>query len=385
MARDTLAYVARELTGAGGGFLSAEDADSVPPSQAQDPSAVAVEGAFYLWSTEELDTMLGADGPLVKSRFGAQPGGNAPHDPMGEFVGLNQFYLARTVKAVAEESETTREDVTHRLSRARSVLQTQRASRPRPHLDDKVLAAWNGLMIGAAARVAQVIADETTTALEMAERAARFARDTLWDRSRRVLRRRYRDGRASIDGYCEDYAFMIWGLLELFQTGGDPEWLAWARELQARQDAQFWDERSGGWFSTTGADSSVLLRAKDDYDGAEPSAGSVSVLNLLTLFHLTNDEDATRRAKATLARFGATPRWGCPGAPAHGVRPVAVPHRNISSCHHRSERASGHRGTSPRCVRRLSPLCRAHQRGARRSPGGVGPASALRRRADDAA
>ncbi len=305
VARDTLAYVARELTGAGGGFLSAEDADSVPPSQAQDPSAVAVEGAFYLWSTEELDTVLGADGPLVKSRFGAQPGGNAPHDPMGEFVGLNQFYLARTVKAVAEESETTREDVTHRLSRARSVLQTQRASRPRPHLDDKVLAAWNGLMIGAAARVAQVIADETTTALEMAERAARFARDTLWDRSRRVLRRRYRDGRASIDGYCEDYAFMIWGLLELFQTGGDPEWLAWARELQARQDAQFWDERSGGWFSTTGADSSVLLRAKDDYDGAEPSAGSVSVLNLLTLFHLTNDEDATRRAKATLARFGA--------------------------------------------------------------------------------
>ncbi len=305
VARDTLAYVGRELTGAGGGFLSAEDADSVPPSRAQDPNAVAVEGAFYLWSTKELDTALGADGRLVASRFGAHPGGNAPHDPMGEFVGLNQFYLARTVKAVAEEAETTLDDATLRLSRAREVLRARRASRPRPHLDDKVLAAWNGLMIGAAARVAQVIADETTTALEMAERAARFARDTLWDRSRRVLRRRYRDGHASIDGYCEDYAFMIWGLLELFQTGGDPEWLVRARELQARQDEQFWDERSGGWFSTTGADSSILLRAKDDYDGAEPSAGSVSVLNLLTLFHLTNDEGAARRAEATLARFGA--------------------------------------------------------------------------------
>ncbi len=115
---------------------------------------------------------------------------------------------------------------------------------------------------------------------------------------------RWRDGEASIDGYAEDYSSLVWGLLELFQADGDAAWLAWARELQAQQDAWFWDEKDAGWFSTSGRDPSVLLRLKEDYDGAEPSASSVSVLNLLTLAHLADDDSARRKAERTLARYG---------------------------------------------------------------------------------
>jgi uncharacterized protein YyaL (SSP411 family) len=123
-----------------------------------------------------------------------------------------------------------------------------------------------------------------------------------------VLLRRYRDGDAGIAGYAEDYAYLIAGLLELFQAGGDPAWLDWAIELQARQDALFWDDAQGGWFSTTGTDPTVLLRLKEDYDGAEPAASSVSVHNLLTLAHLTGSSEALAKAERTLGRYG--PRAG---------------------------------------------------------------------------
>ena len=145
----------------------------------------------------------------------------------------------------------------------------------------------------------------SAAALETATRAARFLRDWLWDADRDVLLRRFRDGRADIDAYSEDYACVVWGLLELFQAGGDPEWLDWARELQVTQNRLFWDEEGGGWFSTTGDDATVLLRLKEEYDGAEPSAGSVAVWNLLTLAHLSGGDEARGhgdRVERTLRR-----------------------------------------------------------------------------------
>ena len=308
VASDTLRYVTRELTGAEDGFLSAQDADSFPPEEAGTVGVKKTEGAFYLWTRDELDELLGSEADLVARRYGVEAAGNAPQDPTGEFIGKNQFYQARSLDDVAREAGATAGEVTAKLDRARDLLRERRDSRPHPHLDDKVLAAWNGLMIAAAARAARVLSKDSSQAMEMATRAARRVRESLWDAPRRVLRRRYREGRASIDGYCEDYACMVWGLLELFQTDGDPTWLRWARELQARQDQLFWDEDAGGWYSTTGDDPSVLLRVKDDYDGAEPSAGSVSVLNLLTLVHLETDTDALGRVEAALARFG--PRLG---------------------------------------------------------------------------
>jgi uncharacterized protein YyaL (SSP411 family) len=127
----------------------------------------------------------------------------------------------------------------------------------------------------------------------------------MWDSSQQVLKRRYREGDAAIDGYAEDYAYLIFGLLELFQAGGDPHWLEWARALQKRQDAQFWDAEHGGWFNTTGADPSVILRMKEDYDGAEPSPSSLAVLNLLMLAHLTGEAELFDRIDKTLKMFGS--------------------------------------------------------------------------------
>jgi uncharacterized protein YyaL (SSP411 family) len=125
----------------------------------------------------------------------------------------------------------------------------------------------------------------------------------MWNPDRQILMRRYRAGDTAIEGFAEDYAFLIWGLLELFQSSGDVEWLAWARQLQRRLDELFWDEVDGGWFSTTGDDPSVLLRAKEDHDGAEPSPTSVSALNLLMLSHLTGEPEYVRRATQAIESF----------------------------------------------------------------------------------
>jgi uncharacterized protein YyaL (SSP411 family) len=170
-----------------------------------------------------------------------------------------------------------------------------------------VLTAWNGLMIAALARAGRVFAGRTgaTGFLAAAKRAAGFIRTTLWNAEARQLSRRYRDGEAGIAAYAEDYAFLIFGLLELFQADGDPAWLEWSAELQAVQDERFWDPLDGGWFSTTGDDPTVLLRLKEEYDGAEPSAGAISVLNLLTLSHLRPSDDRHAKAERMLARLGS--------------------------------------------------------------------------------
>ena len=126
----------------------------------------------------------------------------------------------------------------------------------------------------------------------------------MWNEASQTLLRRYRRGEASIDAYAEDYAYLISGLLELFQADADVRWLEWAEALQRRQDTMFWDEVDGGWFSTTGLDKNVLLRMKEDYDGAEPTASSVSVMNLLTLTHLETDAAWSNEILKTLRHFG---------------------------------------------------------------------------------
>ena len=304
VAEDTIEYVRRDMTSPEGAFYSAEDADSLPPEAAGTDAAKA-EGAFYLWTDAEVDELLGADAEVAKRRLGIQAGGNAPQDPMGEFRGKNIPFLQQDIGEIAKLTGRTVDDVMAALGAGRKTLFDARAERPRPHLDDKVLAAWNGLMIAALARAAHVLDRAAAErSLQAAIRAATFARKRLWDPDRRILRRRARDGAVSIDGYAEDYAYLVWGLLELFQTSGDPAWLDWAIELQARQDALFWDEEGGGWFATTGEDPSVLLRVKEDYDGAEPAASSVAVENLLTLMHLRDDPEAAARVEKTFGRFG---------------------------------------------------------------------------------
>jgi uncharacterized protein YyaL (SSP411 family) len=306
VAEDTLQYVRRDMTSPDGAFYSAEDADSVPPEQATAPVPHKSEGAFYIWSDAEIASILGDDAEVARRRFGILPDGNAPQDPHGEFTGRNLLYVSESIEDVSARTNRAVDDVATALQRIRQKLFDARNTRPRPHLDDKVLTAWNGLMIAGFARAARTLrsSPEAPHYAAAAEKAASFIRTRLWNVSTRTLLRRYRDGEAAIEGYAEDYAYLIFGALELFQATGGPEWFEWALELQQRQDELFWDAADGGWFSTTGKDPSVLLRLKEDYDGAEPAASSVAALNALTLAYLTGEASHREKAERTLARYG---------------------------------------------------------------------------------
>ena len=301
VAEDTLDYVVRDLTASSGAFFSAEDADSLDPTHNEKR-----EGAFYVWSAADIDALMGEDATIVRKRFGIEDNGNALADPQGEFRGLNIPYVAQSIEDVSVRTGRDVETVMRALRRARRTLFDARATRPRPHLDDKVISAWNGLMIAAMARAARQLADSPRRGewLNAAVRAAEFAHGTLWNAGTRRLLRRYRDDEAAIDAFCEDYACLAWGAIELFQTTADARWLEWARELTSAQVDLFFDDADGGWFSTTGEDASVLLRLKEDYDGAEPSAASVAVRNLICLSQLDGDASWLSRAQRTLERYG---------------------------------------------------------------------------------
>jgi uncharacterized protein YyaL (SSP411 family) len=313
IAEDTLDYVLADLTAPDGAFFSAEDADSLP-GRAQaaliasegEAGPAKREGAFYVWAESDIDALFGADAPIVKRRFGIEPAGNAPADPQGEFRGLNIPYIAQDIDDIAGRTGRSSNDVIRVLEAARQTLYEARSERPRPHLDDKVITAWNGLMIAAFARAARVLVDSPHRQrwLDAAINAAGAIQQKLWRADTGTLLRRYRDGESAIPGFCEDYACMIWALVELVQATGDARWLSWARTLQSRQTALFRDPSDGGWFSTTGDDPTVLLRLKEDYDGAEPAAASVTTRNLLTLAHLTGDQSYRADAERTLARYG---------------------------------------------------------------------------------
>ena len=302
VAEDTLDYVVRDLTSPEGGFYSAEDADS-----AVEDGGEKKEGAFYVFTAAEIDALMGSDADVVRRRFGVEPNGNALADPQNEFRGQNLLYIAQSIEDVAIRTTRDVDAVMKVLRRARKVLFDARAKRPRPHLDDKILTAWNGLMIAATARAARQMVDSPRRSewRAAAVNAARFARAHLWVPAERRLLRRYRDKEAAIDAFCEDYACLAWGLIELFQTTGEGEWLDWAIELTDLQRERFFDDRDGGWFSTTGDDPAVLLRLKEDYDGAEPSATSVTTRNLIRLGQLTGEARFMSLAERTFERYGA--------------------------------------------------------------------------------
>jgi hypothetical protein len=195
VAQDTIDYVLRDLRDPAGGFYSAEDADSVPPGE--DPSsgheapARKIEGAFYVWTDREIEERLGGDAAIARRRFGIEPGGNAPQDPQGEFRGQNLLYVAQSIEDVARRSGVPADEVIAALARIRRTLFEARSARQRPHLDDKILTAWNGLMIAALARAARTVGDQAAAAssLEAARRAAGFIRERLWrDGDRTLLR-----------------------------------------------------------------------------------------------------------------------------------------------------------------------------------------------------
>src|SRR5438132_8033557 len=283
VARDILDYVARDMTSKNGGFFSAEDADSPVPvaavydrrtSESEKRASIesseahraplqkpeTAEGAFYIWTKKEIDSVLGDATEIFDFHYGVQPHGNAPEgsDPQDEFRGKNILIERHPIAGTAKHFGNTgslsasRTDSSPRepvrpagvspadpereqavrdlLKRCREKLSVIRSKRPRPHLDDKIIAAWNGLMISAYARGAQVL-DEPRY-LEIATRAAKFLQADLYDPSRKILYRNYRGDRSDIEAFADDYAFVIQGLLDLYEASFDVEWLKFAVQLQ---------------------------------------------------------------------------------------------------------------------------------------------------------
>jgi uncharacterized protein YyaL (SSP411 family) len=323
MARDIFDYVQRDLTSPQGGFYTAEDADSAPPEAARsdkgegasDRQGHNVEGAFYVWTAEELRAVLGEDFALVSAHFGVTEEGNVPGalDPHGEFTGKNILMQRRSLAETAKQFSLTAEQASDRLLAVLERLRAARASRPRPLLDDKIVTANNGLMISALARGAQVLegrdgspsrpsdADRSEGGpyLKAAIRAAEFVEKELHDAERGVLFRCWREGRGAAEGFAEDYAFFIQGLLDLYEASFELRWLQWAERLQATMDARFWDEAHGGYFNSPADDAHLVLRLKEDYDGAEPAPSSVAALNLLRLGGMLHDETRCERGRRT--------------------------------------------------------------------------------------
>jgi uncharacterized protein len=307
VARGTLDYVARDMTSKEGGFFSAEDADSPVVAGIGDSGhSKTAEGAFYIWTKKEIDAALGDAAEVFDFHYAVQADGNAPEgsDPQGEFRSKNILIERHTIAETAQRFKKSEQEIAKLLAQSREKLFSIRAKRPRPHLDDKIIAAWNGLMISAYARAVQVLDDPRY--LEIGTRAAHFLRANLYDPSRKILYRNYRQGRSDIEGFADDYAFVIQGLLDLYEASFDIEWLKFAVELQATQDSLFFDQKDGGYFSTSGKDKSVFLRMKDDNDGAEPAASSVAALNLLRLSQFRDDQKMAERARKTIDAFSTT-------------------------------------------------------------------------------
>lgn len=333
VARDTLDYLKRDMLDPEGGIYSAEDADSLE----KEGSTKKKEGAFYVWTSEEVEEIVGKENAeLFLKLYYVKHDGNCDlsrlSDPHGEFAGKNVLIERIEFEELCASCKRSWEECATTLGHCRKELFDYRSRRPHPHLDDKVIVAWNGLAISAFARASRILLAEPSgwihhfpvvgsnlsEYLLIAERAASFIKNKLFDEQTKRLKRSFRKGPSKGPGFVDDYALLIAGLLDLFEAGGRIKWLSWALQLQETQDALFLDKTGGGYFSTSEGDPSILFRVKDDYDGAEPSPNSVSAINLVRLsllLHGDRSEHFRQTAEHLLAVFETRMR----------ELPVAVP------------------------------------------------------------
>jgi uncharacterized protein YyaL (SSP411 family) len=302
VARRTLDFVLAELTGEAGAFLSAIDAETD-----------GHEGAYYTWTPEELQRLLDAGSrELLGAVYGFD---GAPNFEGGRYV----FHLPRPLAEQAKRLGVTVEQLLERLEPGRKALLAERSQRKRPLTDDKVLADWNGLMIGAMARAGALLGEARYQ--RAAAQAAEFVLRALVDGQSGGLLHAYRNGAAKVPALLDDYAFLIQGLLELHAATGEARWLVEARRLAAEQDRRLWDDDASGYF-TAGADPRLLVRSKAAYDGAVASGNGIAALNLVTLAERTGDAGYRERCRHLLETFGkGIEEW--PLAHATLVRAVA--------------------------------------------------------------
>jgi len=283
VARDILDYVLRDLTHPRGGFYSAEDADSE-----------GHEGKFYCWTQCELASLLAPDELKVAARyFGVTEAGNfIDHSHPMPLKGQNVLSIADPNIPASDNGW---------LVSAKAKLLAARTGRVRPQLDDKILASWNGLMLGAMARAGRVLDEPRYRAA--ADKNLAFLREVLWDKKAKALYHRWRDGARDQVELLEDYAFLLDGVIQLYEFTLNPGYLDFAGELASAMIAKFYDATGGGFWQSPDGAKDLILRVKDDYDGAEPSGNSVATLALLKLAAITGRGNFKGPAEATLQLF----------------------------------------------------------------------------------
>jgi len=287
-AREIFTYVLRDMTALEGGFCSAEDADSE-----------GEEGKFYLWTQEEVRQALGnEEANFVAKVFNIEKDGNFAEQATGRRSGVNILHLRKTLGELASDLNLSQQDLQAHLELIRQKLFAYREKRVHPMKDDKILTDWNGLMVAALAKGAQAF-DEPEYA-EAACRAADFILGDMRKPDGRLLHR-YRDGQAGVEANLDDYAFLVWGLIELYEAIFDASHLEVALELTSDMVRHFWDEDGGGLYLTPDDGESLFVRKKEIYDGAIPSGNAVAMLNLLRLGRMT----ATSGLEEKAARIGS--------------------------------------------------------------------------------
>jgi len=274
-------YVVREMTNSDGGFYSTQDADSE-----------GEEGKFFVWSQSEIEAVLGDDAELFSAHYNVTTGGN--------FEGHNILNVTRSLDEVASSRGMTAAALGDVLARSREKLFAVREKRVKPDRDEKVLTAWNGMMLASFAEAGAVFDREDY--ITVARNNARFVLRHL--RKDGLLLRTYKEGVAKLNGYLEDYAFLIDGLLNLYEATGELEWLEESISLTDKMVEEFWDDEDGGFFFTGKSHETLIVRAKDYFDNATPSGNSVAAEVLLRLALLTDNADYRRRA-TTLLRLVA--------------------------------------------------------------------------------
>ncbi|XP_064636883.1 spermatogenesis-associated protein 20-like isoform X2 [Lineus longissimus] len=316
VAKEILQYVGRDLSDKNGGFYSAEDADSFPTDGAKDKK----EGAFCVWTHGEIKEALHRKLPSDESitfadifckHYGVSTQGNVDpaQDPHDELKNQNVLKVDGDLETTASQFGLESQIAKKILAECRDILFEIRKKRPPPGLDNKMLTAWNGLMISGFSKCSQAM-HEPAFAKRAAE-AAEFIKTHMYNASTgKLLRSSYAgpDGEIKqistpIEGFVDDYAFLIRGLIDLYEACFDSKWLEWAEALQTKQDELFWDTEGGGYFSSDANDSSIVLRMKEDQDGAEPSGNSVSIGNLLRLSQYLDNDSWRQQANKLLLTF----------------------------------------------------------------------------------
>ena len=293
VAREIAAYVLRDMTSPDGAFYSAEDADSE-----------GVEGKFYVWTRAEIESILGPEEAEIYCRvYRVEPEGNWRDEATGRSDGTNILHLSDDPSAAARAFGLEPAALAQRLEQARTKLLAARNNRIPPLKDDKVLTAWNGLMIAALSRAAQVLEEPGFAAA--AERALAFVTRHLIRDDGRVLAR-HRAGESAHLGYLDDYAFLCWGLLELYEATFEAKHIAAAADLAREMDRLFWDRAEGGYYFTGEDAETLLVRPKEVYDGALPSGNSVAAMVLLRLARMTGDPAWERKSDLLLRAFAGS-------------------------------------------------------------------------------